>query len=147
MIIGTRGSRLALWQANYVQAQLKEIGIDSELQIIKTQGDKVQHLGFDKLEGKGFFTKEIEDQLLEGRIDIAVHSLKDMPTAHVEGLTFAALSYRASVNDVIIVNKAKATPGRPFQLSDGATIGTSSNRRKGAAQGSSPRHSTGGHPR
>ncbi|OAV44675.1 hydroxymethylbilane synthase [Lewinella sp. 4G2] len=130
MIIGTRGSRLALWQAHFVQDQLKELGIESELNIIKTQGDRVQHLGFDKLEGKGFFTKEIEDKLLDGTVDLAVHSLKDMPTDHVEGLTFAALSYRASVNDVIIVNKAKAVPGKPFQLADGATIGTSSNRRK-----------------
>lgn len=130
MIIGTRGSRLALWQAHFVQAQLTDLGIESELKIIKTQGDKIQHLGFDKLEGKGFFTKEIEDHLLDGSIDMAVHSLKDMPTEHAEGLTFAALSYRASVNDVILINKAKAVPGKPFQLADGATIGTSSNRRK-----------------
>ena len=130
MTIGTRGSRLALWQAHYVQAQLQEIGIGSDLQIIKTQGDRVQHLGFDKLEGKGFFTKEIEDQLLDGSVDIAVHSLKDMPTTHAEGLTFAAVSYRASVNDVIIINKRKAAAGMPFKLADGATIGTSSNRRK-----------------
>lgn len=130
MIIGTRGSRLALWQANYVKAQLAELGITAELKIIKTQGDKIQHLTFDKLEGKGFFTKEIEDSLLAGDIDVAVHSLKDMPTEHVEGLTFAALSYRASVNDLIIVNKSKAAPGKPFQLPDGATVGTSSNRRK-----------------
>jgi hydroxymethylbilane synthase len=130
MIIGTRGSRLALWQAHFVQAQLKEIGIASELKIIKTQGDKIQHLGFDKLEGKGFFTKEIEDHLLAGDIDLAVHSLKDLPTAQPDGLTLAALSYRATVNDVIIVNKSKATAGKPFQLADGATIGTSSNRRK-----------------
>ncbi|NJC26937.1 hydroxymethylbilane synthase [Neolewinella antarctica] len=130
MIIGTRGSRLALWQAHYVQAQLKEIGITSELNVIKTQGDKIQHLTFDKLEGKGFFTKEIEDKLLAGEIDIAVHSLKDMPTDQVEGLTFAALSYRASVNDVILIHKERAVAGKPFQLADGATIGTSSNRRK-----------------
>jgi len=130
MIIGTRGSRLALWQAHYVQAQLKALGIESELKIIKTQGDKIQHLSFDKLEGKGFFTKEIEDQLVDGHIDLAVHSLKDMPTVHAEGLTFAALSYRASVNDVILFKKDKAVPGQPFQLPAGATIGTSSNRRK-----------------
>lgn len=130
MIIGTRGSRLALWQAHFVQAQLKELGIDSELKIIKTQGDRVQHLTFDKLEGKGFFTKEIEDHLLDGSIDLAVHSLKDMPTEQPEGLTLAALSYRATVNDVIIINKDKAVPGKPFQLADGATVGTSSARRK-----------------
>lgn len=130
MIIGTRGSRLALWQAHFVQAQLKELGIESELKIIKTQGDKIQHLGFDKLEGKGFFTKEIEDHLLAGDIDMAVHSLKDMPTEQPEGLTLAALSYRADVRDLILINKGKAVEGKPFKLADGATIGTSSNRRK-----------------
>ncbi|MEM9526027.1 MAG: hydroxymethylbilane synthase [Bacteroidota bacterium] len=130
MVIGTRGSRLALWQAHYVQAQLQEQGIESELKIIKTQGDRVQHLTFDKLEGKGFFTKEIEDHLLAGDIDLAVHSLKDMPTEQPEGLTLAALSYRASVNDVLIINQAKAVPGSVLQLADGATVGTSSARRK-----------------
>lgn len=130
MIIGTRGSELALWQAHFMQAKLKALGHESELRIIKTQGDKIQHLGFDKLEGKGFFTKEIEDQLIDGTIDLAVHSLKDMPTAQPEGLTLAALSYRADVRDLIIIHKDKAVKGKPFQLADGATIGTSSNRRK-----------------
>ena len=130
MIIATRGSRLALWQAHFVQAELEKLGIASELNVIKTQGDRVQHLGFDKLEGKGFFTKEIEDALLDGRADIAVHSLKDLPTDQPEGLVLAALSYRADVGDVILINKASATPGKPFQLADGARVGTSSNRRK-----------------
>ena len=130
MIIGTRGSRLALWQAHFTQEKLKALGIESELKIIKTQGDRVQHLTFDKLEGKGFFTKEIEDHLLAGDIDLAVHSLKDMPTDQPEGLTLAALSYRATVNDVLIIHKDKAVPGQPFQLADGATVGTSSARRK-----------------
>ncbi|MEM9930258.1 MAG: hydroxymethylbilane synthase [Bacteroidota bacterium] len=139
MIIGTRGSRLALWQAHFVQDQLKELGIETELKIIKTQGDRVQHLTFDKLEGKGFFTKEIEDHLLAGSIDLAVHSLKDMPTEQPEGLTLAALSYRATVNDVIVINKAKAVPGKTFQLADGATIGTSSARRKAQLRDLHPR--------
>ena len=130
MIIGTRGSKLALWQAHYMQDQLKALGHETELRIIKTQGDRVQHLGFDKLEGKGFFTKEIEDHLLAGDIDLAVHSLKDMPTSQPEGLTLAALSYRADVRDLIIIPKDKAMDGKPFKLADGATIGTSSNRRK-----------------
>ncbi|MCP9235484.1 hydroxymethylbilane synthase [Lewinella sp. JB7] len=128
--IGTRGSRLALWQAHFVQRELDRHGIASELEIIKTQGDRVQHLGFDKLEGKGFFTKEIEDALLEGRVDCAVHSLKDLPTNQPEGLVLAALSYRAAVEDVILIHRDRATPGAPLQLPDGATIGTSSNRRK-----------------
>ncbi len=130
MIIGTRGSRLALWQAHFVQAQLREQGITSELKIIKTQGDVVQHLTFDKLEGKGFFTKEIEDQLLAGNIDLAVHSLKDLPTNQPEGLTLAALSYRAAVEDVLIIHRDRAVPGQPFQLAGGARVGTSSARRK-----------------
>lgn len=130
MIIGTRGSRLALWQAHYMQDQLKALGHESELRIIKTQGDRVQHLTFDKLEGKGFFTKEIEDHLQASDVDLAVHSLKDMPTAQPEGLTLAALSYRADVRDLIIIHKDKAVPGKPFRLADGATIGTSSARRK-----------------
>ena len=130
MKIGTRGSRLALWQAHFVQAELAKHGIATELEIIKTQGDRVQHLGFDKLEGKGFFTKEIEDALLEGRVDCAVHSLKDLPTSQPEGLVLAALSYRASVEDVILVHEDRAVAGKPFSLADGATIGTSSNRRK-----------------
>lgn len=130
MIIGTRGSRLALWQAHFMQDKLRALGHESELRIIKTQGDKVQHLGFDKLEGKGFFTKEIEDHLLAGDIDLAVHSLKDMPTAQPEGLTLAALSYRADVRDLLIIHKDKAVDGKPFKLADGATVGTSSNRRK-----------------
>jgi hydroxymethylbilane synthase len=104
MKIGTRGSKLALWQARFVQAELAKHGIDSELEIIKTQGDRVQHLGFDKLEGKGFFTKEIEDALLAGDIDCAVHSLKDLPTQQPEGLVLAALSYRAAVEDVLLVH-------------------------------------------
>lgn len=130
MIIGTRGSRLALWQARFMQDRLRALGHDSELRIIKTQGDRVQHLGFDKLEGKGFFTKEIEDRLLDGSIDLAVHSLKDMPTSQPGGLTLAALSYRADVRDLIIIHQDRAVDGKPFNLADGATIGTSSNRRK-----------------
>lgn len=130
MIIGTRGSRLALWQAHYMQDKLTALGHESELSIIKTQGDRVQHLTFDKLEGKGFFTKEIEDHLLASEVDFAVHSLKDLPTEQPEGLTLAALSYRADVRDLIIIHKDKAVPGKPFQLADGATIGTSSARRK-----------------
>ena len=65
VIIGSRGSDLALWQANFVQAELQKLGCEVEINIIKTQGDKIQHLSFDKLEGKGFFTKEIEDALLK----------------------------------------------------------------------------------
>ena len=92
--IGTRGSKLALWQAHFTQAELTRIGVESELIIIKTQGDMIQHLGFDKMEGKGFFTKEIEEALLRGDIDLAVHSMKDLPTQAPEGLAITAVSYR-----------------------------------------------------
>jgi hydroxymethylbilane synthase len=130
MKIGTRGSRLALWQANYIKNELSKHGIKSELVIIKTQGDRFKNVSFDKLEGKGFFTKELEDEMLAGNIDCAVHSLKDLPTNHPEGLVLAALSYRASVEDTILIHKDRLTVGKPFRLADGATIGTSSNRRK-----------------
>ena len=82
IIIGTRGSELALWQANYTKSVLAQNGFQAELKIIKTKGDATQqwNLSFDKLEGKGFFTKELEDALLANEIDMAVHSFKDMPT-------------------------------------------------------------------
>jgi len=95
LIIGTRGSDLALWQANYVQSKLKTLGVESTIHIIKTQGDQIQHLSLDKLEGKGFFTKEIEDALLKNEVDIAVHSHKDLETEQPFGLMIAAVSDRA----------------------------------------------------
>ena len=94
LTIGTRGSELALWQANHIQSELAAIGIEAEIKIIKTQGDKILNLRLDKLEGKGFFTKELEEELLGGTIDLAVHCLKDLPTAHPAGLTIAAIPPR-----------------------------------------------------
>ncbi len=128
--IGTRGSKLALWQAHYTQDLLKEIGVSSELVIIKTQGDNIQHLGFDKLEGKGFFTKEIEDALLRGDVDMAVHSMKDMPTEAVDGLVITAVSYRANPADWLIIRKDILTEGKLMRLPEQAVVGTSSARRK-----------------
>lgn len=128
--IGTRGSKLALWQAYYTQDRLREIGIESELRIIKTKGDKIQHLGFDKIEGKGFFTKEIEDELLAGDIDLAVHSMKDMPTTQPEGLCLTAISYREDPADCLIVRKDHAISGGLLQLPPNVIVGTSSARRK-----------------
>ncbi|MEM6395926.1 MAG: hydroxymethylbilane synthase [Bacteroidota bacterium] len=130
MIIGTRGSKLALWQANHIKDQLAEKGVEAELKIIKTQGDKVQNLGFDKLEGKGFFTKELEDALLSDKIDIAVHSLKDLPTEGVEGLSLAALSERADPADVLLIRPDAIDKDKPYQLKAGAKVGTSSARRQ-----------------
>lgn len=130
VVIGTRGSRLALWQAEYFKAKLESIGIESRLEIIKTQGDRVQHLSFDKLEGKGFFTKEIEDALLAGTIDLAIHSLKDMPTSQPEGLTLAALSYRADPADLLLIHPKAYDDEQPLKIAAGARVGTSSARRK-----------------
>lgn len=128
--IGTRGSKLALWQAEFTQAELARIGVASTLVIIKTQGDLVQHLGFDKLEGKGFFTKEIEDALLRGEVDLAVHSMKDLPTSQPEGLVITAVSYRDNPADLLIVLPAAVEQGQIFRLKKGAVVGTSAARRK-----------------
>lgn len=130
LIIGTRGSKLALWQAYFTQDRLAELGIESELKIIKTQGDRVQHLSFDKLEGKGFFTKEIEEELLAGSIDLAVHSMKDMPTTQPEGLCLAAISYREDPADCLVVRKDKVVEDKILDLPDNPVVGTSSARRK-----------------
>lgn len=130
LIIGTRGSKLALWQAYYTQDRLKEIGIDSELKIIKTKGDKIQHLSFDKIEGKGFFTKEIEDALLQNEVDLAVHSMKDMPTTQPEGLCLAAISYREDPADCLVVRKDVVQEGAVLKLPNQPIVGTSSARRK-----------------
>lgn len=128
--IGTRGSRLALWQAHYTQDRLKEIGIESELVIIKTKGDAIQHLSFDKIEGKGFFTKEIEDALLREEIDMAVHSMKDLPTQQPQGLALTAVSYRANPSDCLIIRPDAVADGPLFGFKQRAVVGTSSARRK-----------------
>jgi len=138
LVIGTRGSRLALWQSEYTQELLKDIGIRSELQIIKTKGDQIQHLSFDKIEGKGFFTKEIEDELLEGNVDFAVHSLKDMPTSQPDGLVLAALLKRADPADWLIVNKSSLDKDQGLSLKTNPLIGTSSARRKAQIVGFRP---------
>ncbi len=130
LIIGTRGSELALWQANYVKNKLADIDIQAELKVIKTQGDIVQHLRLDKLEGKGFFTKELEEELLSGGIDIAVHSHKDLPTAQPIGLTIAAVTAREDPSELLIIHKDCVDLKKRLALKHNATVGTSSNRRK-----------------
>ncbi len=130
IIIGSRGSDLALWQAHHVEAQLKALGHEVEIKIIKTQGDKIQHLSFDKMEGKGFFTKELEDKLLSGEIDLAVHSHKDLPTEHPDGLVIAAVSEREDPRDLLLIRKEKTDNSKKFDLVENAIIGTSSARRK-----------------
>ena len=130
LIIGTRGSELALWQANFVKDRLAEIGVVAELKIIKTQGDIIQHLRLDKLEGKGFFTKELEEELLSGQIDLAVHSHKDLPTVNPPGLIIAAVSEREDPSEVLIIHKDCVDISKKLSIKHAATIGTSSNRRK-----------------
>lgn len=130
LIIGTRGSDLALWQANFVKARLADSGIDSELKIIKTQGDSILNLRLDKLEGKGFFTKELEEELLNGTIDLAVHSHKDLPTENPPGLIVAAVSEREDPNELLIILKECVDFKQKFSVKFGGMIGTSSNRRK-----------------
>ena len=128
--IGTRGSDLALWQANYVKDRLSEINVKAELKIIKTQGDHILNLRLDKLEGKGFFTKELEECLLDGTIDMAVHSHKDLPTKNPDGLIIAAVSEREDPSEVILILKDCVDPSKKLSLKHNATVGTSSNRRQ-----------------
>jgi len=135
LIIGSRGSDLALWQANFIQDKLSTLKIPAEIKVIKTQGDLVQDLSFDKMEGKGFFTKEIEEALLKGEIDLAVHSHKDLETAQPKGLKIAAVTTREEPNDLILINKNAVDTKRRLALKDGATVGTSSARRKSFLKG------------
>lgn len=128
--IGTRGSDLALWQANFVKGELEKMGCEVEINIIKTQGDKIQHLSFDKLEGKGFFTKEIEEALLNESVDLAVHSHKDLETNQPEGLEIVAVSDRENPSDILLIQKDAYDPSKQLALKEGAVVGTSSARRK-----------------
>jgi len=130
LIIGTRGSELALWQANFVKDSLAKVNINADLKIIKTQGDRILNLSFDKLEGKGFFTKELEEELLAGTIDIAVHSHKDLPTENPPGLIIAAVSEREDPSELLLILKDCVDVKQKLSVKYGATVGTSSNRRK-----------------
>jgi len=130
IIIGTRGSKLALWQAHFTKDNLEKMGIEVDIKIIKTRGDKIQHLSFDKIEGKGFFTKELEDALLSGQVDLAVHSMKDLPTESPEGLSIAGVSYRENPADWLVINKGQEDTSKVYQLKENAIVGTSSARRK-----------------
>lgn len=127
--VGTRGSNLALIQTNWAIDKLKEKfpEVEFEVKVIKTKGDKILHLSLDKIGDKGLFVKEIESQLLEGDIDLAVHSMKDMPAEVVKGLKFAAVPKREDPRDVIILRDGIE---KFEELPIGATIGTGSKRRK-----------------
>jgi hydroxymethylbilane synthase len=131
MIIGTRGSRLALWQAEHVRDRLAAAAVaDIELRIIRTQGDRIQNVTFDKLEGKGFFTSELEKALEHGEVDVAVHSLKDLPTEQPGTLTLGAIPARADAADMLLVRPGALDAGSPLGLRPDARVGTSSNRRR-----------------
>ena len=130
IVIGSRGSDLALWQANHVRKQLEDLGHEIEIKVIVTQGDAIQHLSFDKLEGKGFFTKEIETALLEGTIDLAVHSHKDLETNPPKGLMIAAVSEREDPSELLLINNSKVDLTQEWNLVEKGIIGTSSARRK-----------------
>jgi hydroxymethylbilane synthase len=122
IVIGSRGSKLALWQAHHIAARLAELGAETRIEIIKTTGDKIIDVPLAKVGGKGLFTKEIEEALLAGAIDLAVHSLKDVPSDLPAGLTLAAIPEREDPRDALV--------GLPLsQLREGARVGTSSLRR------------------
>jgi len=129
LIIGTRGSDLALWQANYAQEKFRALGIESEIRVIKTSGDLNQETPLNQLTTPGFFTKEIEKELLEGRIDLAVHSYKDLETTVPEGLDVPALIAREDPREAILIRPECADDNLPFGMKEGAIVGTSSNRR------------------
>jgi hydroxymethylbilane synthase len=122
LVIGSRGSQLALWQANYIKDRLEARSIECRIEVIKTTGDKILDSPLHQVGGKGLFTKEIEEALLDRRIDLAVHSMKDLPTELPKGLTIAAIPPRADPYDAIVGGKLR-------NLKLGATIGTSSLRR------------------
>ena len=128
--IGTRGSELALWQANFVREELEKLGHTVAINIILTQGDKIQDLSFDKLEGKGFFTKEIEVALLSKKVDLAVHSHKDLETTQPAGLMIAAVSDREDPSELLLANPDVVDTNELWGLKKNAIIGTSSARRK-----------------
>ena len=130
ILIGSRGSDLALWQAHFVQDQLKALGHEVDIKIIKTRGDQIQHLSFDKMEGKGFFTKEIEEALLQKHIDLAIHSHKDLETTSPDGLAVAAVSYREDPSELLLIRKDAVDKNQVFELTTNAVVGTSSARRK-----------------
>jgi hydroxymethylbilane synthase len=130
MRIGARGSDLAQWQAHWVGDRLTKAGIPVEQVIIKTHGDRVQDKPLHQLGVQGAFTKEIEEALLDGRIDLAVHSFKDMALKQPAGLEIVALSERADPSDLLIVHcDSVEEAGKAFPLAEGAVVGTSAVRR------------------
>src|SRR6266849_2042067 len=131
LTIGSRGSRLAVWQARWIQVRLQGFGVECRLEIIHTTGDKITDVALSKVGTKGLFTKEIEGALLQGTIDLAVHSLKDMPTDLPVGLTLAAIPEREDPRDALV-------GARLEELAQHARVGTSSLRRAAQLRGIRP---------
>jgi hydroxymethylbilane synthase len=125
--IGTRGSLLAKWQAEFVRRQIfQAAGIEGEIVIIKTSGDKLAQTSLSEIGGKGIFVKELEEALLDNSIDIAVHSVKDIPTKTPPGLSFPAILRREDVRDCLVTNNGANLAA----LREGARVGTGSLRRR-----------------
>ena len=124
--IGSRGSQLALWQANHIASLLRGRGHSVEIEIIKTTGDRLQEVTFAQVGSKGMFTKEIEEALAEGRVHLAVHSLKDLPTELPEPFALAATPPRVDPRDVLVSVRFNSLAALP----QGAVVGTSSMRRR-----------------
>ncbi|MCP9473495.1 MAG: hydroxymethylbilane synthase [Nitrospira sp.] len=124
--IGTRGSPLALWQANHISEKLRALGQNVELVIVRTRGDVLAQQPLTAIGGEGLFTKAIQDAVLRGEADLAVHSLKDLPTTQPEGLTLAAVPSRASPFDVFVSERHR----RFDELPAGAVLATGSQRRR-----------------
>jgi hydroxymethylbilane synthase len=139
LVIGSRGSKLALWQAEHVQSQLQTIdpNLTVRIEIIKTTGD-VKTDPLSVIGGKGVFTKELEDALVDGRIDLAVHSLKDLPTILPDSLTIAAICKREDPRDALVVRVAQPINSLK-DLPDEAIVGTSSQRRIAQLKSMCPR--------
>ncbi len=126
--IGTRQSLLALWQSNFIAGELRKEYPNCEVTLKKivTKGDRILDVPLAQIGGKGLFTKEIEEELLDGTVDLAVHSLKDMPTVLPEGLCLTVITSRANVGDAFVSNKYNSFA----ELPQGAVLGTSSLRRR-----------------
>ncbi len=122
LVIGSRGSQLALWQAHWIEARLATLGFESRIEVIKTTGDRVTNVPLSSVGGKGLFTKEIEEALLARQVDLAVHSLKDLPTELPAGLQITAIPEREDPRDAMVGSRLADLP-------QGATVGTSSLRR------------------
>ena len=132
LVIGSRGSKLALWQSQWVKSQLERMrpGLEVRIEIIRTSGDEILGKPLPQIGGKGVFTRELEDCLIDGRIDLAVHSLKDLPTSLPEGLQIAAVTEREDPRDALLVRDSLRTSVRSIRdLPIGARVGTSSLRR------------------